>query len=326
MTTGDSFTLLVLGGGGAIGSAIASEAVFAGHRVHATVRPGGSRSRQPALAGSTIHACDLACSEDLESLVARVEPDLLVMAALPPGHPVSGDAPRATFLQHTLAMQFALFRALERTGSRARLVLIGSSTVYGAGMSRIPSAPMHPQNFRGVAKASERLLAELLASELGRPLVELRVFCSYGRWMPRHRLLARLLRAALDGGRVPIAEGPLLRDWIHHSDVARAVLCSRELPQIVGPPTVINICTGELVDYRDVGGWLERICGRPLLAKEPFPGGDRMGEVLPGIPPIGNQLPGWAPRIGLESGLADMWKWATTSEGRRYLLEESDGN
>jgi nucleoside-diphosphate-sugar epimerase len=276
------------------------------------------------LAGSSVHTCELASSEALESLVARVEPELVVMAAVPSGHPVSGDVQRATYLQHTMAMQFALFRALDRTGSQARLVLIGSSTVYGAGLARNPLAPMRPQSFRGVAKASERLLAELLAAEQGRQLVELRVFCGYGRWMPRQRLLARLLRAALDGSRVPIAAGPLPRDWIHHSDIGRAVLCSLDLPPMAGPPTVINVCSGELVDCHDVSQRLERICGRPLIAEEPFPGGDRMGEVLPGIPPAADELPGWTRRIDLDTGLTDLWHWAVSPEGRSYLLEESD--
>ena len=254
----------------------------------------------------------------------RAAPDVVVMAAGLPGYPVSGDGPRAAYLHLILAMQFALFRALQRSGSPARIVLIGGSTVYGAGLPRDPPAPMHPQNFRGVAKAVERLLAERLAAEQGRALQELRVFCAYGRWMARERLLTRLLRAALEGGRVLVSTAPLPRDWIHHDDIARAVLCTQALPSD-GGPRVINLCSGTLVDHHDVIRRIEKLCGRTLVAAEPFPGGDRMGQVLSGIPPPPGDLPGWSRRVDLDTGLVDLWRWATTSEGRRYLLEERDG-
>jgi nucleoside-diphosphate-sugar epimerase len=322
MKSTSASSLLVLGAGGAIGSATVAQAVQAGCQVHATVRPGGNRSRLPLLQGSQIHEADIADTQSLRTVIVNAQPSVLVMAAAPPAHPGPTKVEREMHLQHILAMQFALFDALEQCGCQAAVVLIGSSTVYGAGMVRDPLGPMRPQNVRGVAKAAEWILAQQLAAEQNRLLLELRVFCAYGRWMRRERLLTKALQAALTGEKIRLTATPLPRDWIHHDDIGRAVMSAVQAIGHGSTSQVINLCSGTVVDCHDVIRRLEALCGRSLVDSSPFPGGDKMGEVLAGVRSLERDLPGWVIRVDLDSGLRDLWHWALSEEGRHYLLDE----
>jgi nucleoside-diphosphate-sugar epimerase len=324
MTSCNFSPILVLGAGGAIGSATVAQAVGAGLQVHSTVRPGGNRSRLPLLRVSQIHEVDLADVGSLQTVLVKAQPAVVVMAAVPPSHPGPTSADRQLHIQRILAMQFVLFEALEHSGCRAPVILIGSSSVYGAGMVRDPLGPLRPQNMRGVAKATEWILVQQLAAEQNRPLLELRVFCAYGRWMRRERLVTKALQAALKREKVRLAATPLPRDWIHHEDIGRAVISAVETIGRKSQAKVINLCSGILVDCHDVIRQLEKLCGGSLVDTSPFPGGDRMGDVLAGMPPLEQDLPGWSVRVDLNSGLQDLWKWAQSEEGRRYLLEEGN--
>lgn len=315
-------SILVLGAGGAIGSAVVAQAIAAGMQVDATVRPGGDRSRLPLLQGSQIHPVDLANSVSLEAVLIKTKPTVVVMAAVPPAHPGPTRLERELALQRILGMQFTLFEALDRSGCRAPIILIGSSTVYGAGMVRVPLGPMRPQNMRGVAKAAEWILAQQLAAEQSRALIELRVFCAYGRWMRKDRLLTRALQAALTGRTVQLARSPLPRDWIHHDDIGRAVVqAGLKILQHTGSQA-INLCSGSLMDCHEVIRRVEVLCGRSLVDPTPFSGGDRMGDVLAGIPPTEQELPGWKIQVEFENGLQDLWQWALSQEGQQYLIED----
>ena len=324
MKSTNSSTMLVMGAGGAIGSATVAQAVEAGFRVHATIRPQGNKSRLPLLQGSVIHEVDLTDVESLRLLLVKAQPAVVVMAAVPPSHPGPTRTERELHLQHILTMQFSLFEALEQSECQAPVIMIGSSTVYGAEMVRDPAAPIQPQNMRGVAKAAEWILAQQLAAEQNRPLLEMRVFCAYGRWMRRDRLLTKALQAALTGNQVRLVAMPLPRDWIHQEDIGRAVMSAVPTIGLSSTPRVINLCSGTVVDCHAVISRLESLFGRSLVDSYPFPGGDRMGHVLAGVPPTERDLPGWRIRVDLDSGLRDLWRWALSEEGRRYLLEEGN--
>ena len=51
------------------------------------------------------------------------------MAAVPPSHPGPTSADRQLHIQRILAMQFVLFEALEHSGCRAPVILIGSDAL-----------------------------------------------------------------------------------------------------------------------------------------------------------------------------------------------------
>lgn len=310
--------LLVLGGGGAIGSAIARLALACGARVDVAVRPGCDASRLATLGGATVHDCDLRDRAALTALVRRVAPSLVVAAEFTRGHP---GLPRARFeaLESMVHVLLALFEALREVRFPGRLVILGSWLAYGeGGAPRHPRDPLRPRAFRGAVKAAESVLAAQMAAEFGIALTELRVFSGYGPYIQRDRLLACLLRAALGGPRVAISAEPRPRDWIYYEDIARACLAAERVEE--RDPTVFNVCSGELAGSDRVASLLEAATGRSLVADVPFTGEDRCGDVQPGVLPAPEEGLDWRPRLDLATGLAACWEWARTAEGRHYLL------
>ncbi len=197
--------LLVLGASGAIGAAVANDAVSAGWEVSAGVRDRQSYTRRPLAKCVSLHTCDLSRLDEVRSLVGAVMPDLVVMAAFPPGHPCTPDERRSS-LTDNLAIHLAVCEAMAAVADRCRLVSLGSSTAYGKGNeTRDPRGVMAPNTFRGAVKAAESLAVSTMARLHQFPCTELRIFCAYGPWMSHDRVLTRLLKAALTSTRVPLS-------------------------------------------------------------------------------------------------------------------------
>jgi len=313
--------LLVLGASGAIGAAVANDAVSAGWDVSAGVRDRHSSTRRPLANCVSLHVCDLSRLDEVRSLFGVVMPELVVMAASPPGHPCTSGERRSSVTDN-LAIHLAVCEAMAGVADRCRLVTLGSSTAYGQGNeTRDPQGVMAPNTFKGAVKATESITVSTMARVHQFPCTELRIFCAYGPWMSHDRVLTRLLKAALTSTRVPLSAAPLPRDWVHHHDIARACLSAAEID--TREPTVFNLCSGQLRDVREVANILEAITGCELIAESPYPGPDRLGAVMPGMRPADEHGFSWRPHIELEAGIEACWRWARTDPGRRYLLAET---
>lgn len=310
---------LIIGGNGAIGSAIARHADGQGIETHVGVRASPTVDRLTQHPAIRRHALDATDAASVGRVIRSVRPDWLVMTALPrSGHAPTQDARRALLL----GMCEGLLGVLD--GARnaefaGRLVWIGSAMSYGeGGQPRRTDAVLRPQTFRGAVKAAESLLAAQLAAESGIAMTEVRVFTGYGPYEQRERFVASVLRAALSGDRVRLAQVPGRRDWIHYDDIARACLAAMASPTM---PAVFNACSGRLHDTREVATLLETIVGKSLVADEIYPAGDCYGEVEPGQLPAPAEVD-WAPAISLLQGLEHCWAWARSASGRAYLLAE----
>ena len=309
----------MLGGGGAIGSAVLRRAAERGLEGHAVLRAGTSDERLDPCRGRVVsHRVDLADGEALGLLVRRVQPSVIVAAAFPPGH-ATADAVRRAHGSQMLANVFALFEALRARTGEVRLVLVGSAAAYGhQGGPCDPGRALRPQNFRGALKGAESLLTRQLAEEAGIPFVELRVFTAYGPYEQRDRLLPQLMRAALLGERVAILPEPRHRDWVHFEDVADACLAAAASHS--ADSAVFNVCSGPLHSVREAAEAVERIVGRTLIAEHSYSGRDHYGDAEPGLLPDAERFD-WTPRVAFEAGLVSYWAWARSEAGRRYLTQ-----
>ena len=313
--------VLIIGGNGAIGSAIARCVHAEGVETHAGLRDARRAERLSAHPGIAVHDVDATDAESVQRTLVRLRPDWVVMAALPQaGHAMHRQS-RQVLLSGMCSGLLGVLEGAHAAGFRGRMTWIGSAMCYGAGRGpRDVGAPMRPQSFRGAVKAAESLLAAQLAAQLDIALTEIRVFTGYGPYEQRERLVASLLRAALSGERVRLERIPGRRDWIHYDDIARACLASAVAP---GARGVFNACSGRLHDTREVATLLETIVGKPLVADEPYEQGDRYGDVEPGIVPDARDGLAWQPKVSLSEGLQRCWDWARSRDGRDYLLADS---
>lgn len=311
--------VLILGGGGAIGSAITRRAVARGFEAHAVVRESTRLVRPGIPLSDSVHRCEVSDSGALTGLVGRLRPDLIVQAAFPSGHARNDDHRRDLLLGMCEGV-LGLMTALRNARFEGRLALLGSAMSYGNGEGpRRPDDPLRPETFRGAVKASESTLAAQMANEFGLSLTELRIFTGYGPFEQRERLLPQLLRAALTAERVRLTAQPFYRDWVHYDDIADACFAAADSAR--RKASVFNVCWGRLVSTHQVAAMVADLAGRELVAKEPFDAGDQYGRAEAGVLPTPSEGLEWQPRITLEVGLRQCWEWARSREGSTYLLE-----
>jgi len=312
---------LIIGGAGAIGAAVARHAVDAGIETHVGIRPSSNPERLLPHPRVHRHALDAGDGESLARVLRAVRPDWVLMAAMTAGHPVDA-AQRRTQLLASCTQALALMEAAHATAFAGTMTWLGSFMCYGqgdGGTVRRVDAALRPTTFRGAAKAAESIVVAQLAGQFGIPVTELRVSTAYGPWEQRERLVPSLMRAALQRQRVPVATTSAHRDWIHYEDIARACIASAARDPDGAMHRVVNGCRGRMHQARDVAMLASEITGVPLIDTAPFTGENHYGEATTGELP-GDRF-GWTPRIDLEAGLEDCWRWANTAAGRAYLLQ-----
>lgn len=301
--------VLVTGAAGFVGVNLCARLAREGGAIHGTVRPEGNAWRQDALeAVATVHTADLADTETVRRLIHAIRPTVVVHAAGPAAydHQTWSAGARDGILPIA-----HLFDALgELPAPRPpRIVLLGSSLVYGAAAEAHPeSSPLAPRSMRGTLKAAESGLAHAAARASGLPLVELRLFSVYGPWEPLHRLVPMAIRAALTGEELPLTRPDLRRDFVFVEDVADA--CLRAIATECVEAGVINIGSGQEVANEELVETVGEVVGRPV-------------RFLPGAyAPQATDTPhwradidraatllGWRPRHSLAEGLAATVPW-----------------
>jgi nucleoside-diphosphate-sugar epimerase len=292
--------VLVTGAGGFVGLHLARAFRADGGEVHAVVRPGGSRWRLGALAAEAeVHEADLVERAAVETLVARVRPELVVHAAAR-----SAYAPRdlAAALAGSATATANLLGALRGTG--ARFLLAGSATVYGPGAAlRRECDPLRPSTLRGTEKACAALLLAEAARGDGIDAGELRLFAVYGPWEAPDRLVPSAVRAALDGAPLPLTGAGVARDFVFAGDVAGAFLAAARLGEPLAG-RVWNVGSGVATTNEEVVAAIEAAVGRPI-ARRPgaHPGGANDLGLLADPARAAREL-SWRATTPLASGLA----------------------
>jgi nucleoside-diphosphate-sugar epimerase len=290
--------VLVTGISGFIGHHVIAPLKTRGFEIHGSSRAGVSQS------GKTTHAIDLLASNAPAELIARVKPTYLLHLAW-----VSNPG-RAMMSQENDAWADAsieLFRAFVRTGGR-RAVFAGSSAEYDWNheLLRESETPLKPRTAYGVAKNRVGQGVEAEAARSGVGTAWARVFFLYGPHEPPGRLVSEVAAGLVAGRRVETTEGSQERDFLHVAEAAEALVGLLD-SNVTGP---INIASGECVPVRQVVETLGRISGRAdLLAigERPVPP-DEPKRLAADVSRLKEEL-GFAPRYGLEDGLAATLQW-----------------
>ncbi len=299
--------LAVTGSTGFLGRRLVAAALAQGHAVRALVRAG-----RPAPAGVEPVAGDLGDAAALRRLVAGAEA-VLHLAAV---GVQSRDRDWARMVAVDVAQPLVLAEAAAAAGAR---VLVAAGTVLEyRGHGRLPGAPApagaacaeddatEPADPYGAAKAAGGLVLRARARELGLPCWYLRVASLYGPGDDPQKLLPAALAAARAGAPFEMTAGEQVREWLHVDDAAAAFLVAAG----AAPPpggALLNVGTGEGRPLAEVVARAFAACGADAgllrLGARPY----RAGEVhrLVMDPARARALlPGWAPRTGIDAGLA----------------------
>jgi len=182
--------------------------------------------------------------------------------------------------------------------------------------------PCLPKNPYGIQKLSaEHYLRVLCASQACSASI-LRISTAYG-WVAKsgdqQGFINLAIAAAVEGRPVRLVGDPdNVRDFVHRSDVAQALLlASLEKPQL-GELKIVNIASGVGTSIREVLGLIEMELGRPITIKHEYP---KESSGLPAFSVLditrARDLLGWSPtidlRTGIRSGIKELCKRASAA-------------
>ncbi len=310
--------VLVLGGGGFIGARICQELLAVGHEVTVFERPrvrwivdvaGGERVRW--LEGDFANPLDVAAAVTGQQQVIH-----LISTVLPQS---SNDNP-VYDVETNLIGTLHLLAAARNEGVVRIIFASSGGTVYGAPqIVPIPeSHPTEPHCSYGITKLAIEKYLNLYEYLHGVDYRVLRIANPFGEGqnpLGRQGAVAVFTHKALLNEPIEIwGDGSVVRDYIHVTDVALAVLAAM---QHQGEERIFNIGSGEGKSLREIVASLECALGRPVSCSyRPARSLDVPSSVLC-IDRAARHL-AWRPLTDFSTGLARTIAWQRKlEEGRR---------
>jgi dTDP-glucose 4,6-dehydratase len=196
-----------------------------------------------------------------------------------------------------------------RTAGVGRFVHVSTDEVYGSieHGSWTEDWPVAPNSPYAASKAGSDLLALAAHRTHGLDVVVTRCSNNYGPYQFPEKVIPLFVTNLLDGQQVPLyGDGGNIRDWLHVEDHCRGIQMVLEKGR---PGEIYHIGGGTEFTNRELTERLLAACGADRDMVRPVPdrkGHDRRYSL--DITKIGEEL-GYAPRIGIQEGLATTVAW-----------------
>jgi len=294
--------VLITGGAGFLGAALANRLVREGHTVLALddLTAGDPRRLAPEV---LLTRGDVRDVPKLWTLLQGVDCvyHLAARVRVPESIYYPGD-----YNAVNVGGTVALMEAVRDTGVR-RVVFTSSGALYGeqAHQPIAEDQPPNPNSPYGVSKIAAEHYVSTLGALYQIETVALRIFNAYGPGQdlpPSYPpVIPQLLRQAQTGGSLVIfGDGTQSRDFIYVEDVVDALVLAATAGEV--NRAVINIGSGQEISINDLTACVARITGRRLniLYNRGQSGG--VSRLVADVR-LAERLLGWRPRTSLEQGL-----------------------
>lgn len=309
---------LVLGGHGFIGSHLISHLLAAGQSVRCfdlpSTKPLGvfelEHPKLELVGGDFNNECDL--DEALQGCNVCYH---LVSTTLPK----SSNSNPVFDIRTNLVGTVQLLQLCIKNGVRKIVFVSSGGTVYGT-PKYTPITEDHPVNpicSYGITKLAIEKYLEMFRLLHGLDYTVLRLANPYGEFQRTHAsqgAVAVFLGKALRGEPIEIwGDGSVIRDYIHISDVTRALYLAAKTPD--NAHRVFNIGSGVGKDLNTLLMVIEEVMGRSLsVLYDEARGFDVPVSVLD----IGlaDKFLGWRPQIGFSDGVNQFHEWLTKDKER----------
>jgi GDP-4-dehydro-6-deoxy-D-mannose reductase len=225
-----------------------------GHRVTGLdLRP----EAPPWLEPERYAALDLGDSTGVERAARAMAPDAVVHLAGQSSAAASFREPEATFRQN-LGSALGLLEGLRRAGARPRVLLVGTSEVYGPQPSPEPvgeDAPLNVVSPYGASKLAAETVGRTYARDFGLPVALIRPFSHTGPGQDARFALSSFARQIAEAeragrpGSMKVGNLEVVRDYLDVRDVTTAY---RVLLERAEAGAVYNIASGEGHRMRDL--------------------------------------------------------------------------
>lgn len=315
--------VLVTGGAGYIGSAVADELLKAGHQV--VVFDNLSRGhRQAVPKNAELIVADLADRDRLEQVFGTCAIDAVMHFAALIEAGESMKAPEKFFRNNT-SNALTLLETMLPAGVK-RFVFSSTAALFG-NPERTPieeDDPLRPTNAYGESKLLVERMLTWFHQVHGLRYASLRYFNAAGAagldrgeaHQPETHLIPRILNVALGrlehvsifGTDYPTPDGTCIRDYIHVSDLAVAHLLALNALENSSELTY-NLGNGEGFSVRQVVEVARKVTGHPIpVIESPRRPGDP-AVLIASSTKIRREL-GWQPKFPeLENIIDSAWRW-----------------
>jgi UDP-glucose 4-epimerase len=296
---------LVTGGGGFIGSHIATALVERGHHVRVLDNfTTGHRHNLDHLA-DRVHLIDGSVTDSAAVAQAVQGIDVIYHQAALASVPRSVAAPLDTHAACATGTLNLLDAA--RQGGVRRVVYAASSSAYGEQkaplkLENLMPAPISPY---AAAKLAGEFYCQAFTATYGLETVALRYFNVFGpRQDPQGAYAAVIPKFIVEmlAGRRPtiFGDGKQSRDFVYVGDVVAANLLAAEAPKAIG--RTINVASGRQWSLLDLVAMMNRILQTDL---QPILAAPRVGDVRDSLADISlaAELLEYQPKVSLEEGL-----------------------
>jgi dTDP-glucose 4,6-dehydratase len=226
--------VLVTGGLGFIGSAFVRLLINETDHAVVNVDKISYSSTEGSVAGATnskrycFQRCDLADRDAVQELVETVQPDAIVHLAAESHVDRSIDGPGA-FLESNVVGTFNLLESARAVPGLRRFVHVSTDEVFGT--LDISAAPFNedtaydPRSPYSATKAASDHLARAWGETYDLPVCVTNCSNNYGPYQFPEKMIPLMVIQAWHGQKLPVyGDGTNLRDWLHVSDHAWALL------------------------------------------------------------------------------------------------------
>lgn len=302
--------VLVTGGVGFLGFAVARLLHARGDDIHVIVRPSTAASRLGALPeGITVHGADLANPSTASKAIESSRPEVVIHAASSHGHAMSSEQRLAAWRDDVIGT-VVLLESLRRNLPDL-FVHVGSSLVYRPSSGPLgENAALGPETLRGATNLAAATAVEQWSLEGGIPAVVVRPFSVYGPGQDETMVIPVLLRSLASGSPFAIASAESRRDFVHIDDVARCIVLAASQPANEVP--VLNVGTGVETSIKELIEIAERVTGMTVVpARDPHPPTPPSRPHWRADPSLASTVLGWTADISLEEGLSMLWRART---------------
>ncbi len=299
-------TALVTGGCGFIGTNLVSMLVEAGRpvRVFDNLSVGSREALEPFGDSVELVVGDI---RDLDALTAACEnAEVVFHLAAQPGVIPSIDDPETDFHINAGGAFNALLAAQRQDVTS--FVFVSSNAVVGEfGPDTDETTTPRPLSPYGASKMAGEAYCSAFGGAYGMHTVALRFANAYGpNSTHKQSAIAKFIRLVMSGEKLVIyGDGKQVRDYIHVSDLCRAMMLAAER-DVAGE--VLHIASGQGTSVLELVELLGNVVGRDLaVVHEPR----REGEAFRIAPAVGKakRLLGFEAQMSLAQGLAETYAW-----------------
>ncbi len=300
---------LVTGGGGFIGSNVASRLLTVGHNVVVLDNfSTGYRVNVESLAGAETVDGDVRDGELVARLVRDADVVFHLAASVGNSRSIADPVDDA---EVNLVGTLRLLEGMRRSDTCRRIVYSSSAGIFGQ-LKHLPIAedhPLDPDSPYGVSKLGGEKVCLAYTRLYDLQAVCLRYFNVYGvnqRYDAYGNVIPIFVHQLLSGQTLTIfSDGEQTRDFVNVADVAEANLRAAA----ADASGAFNIASGKSITINGLVDLLAEVSG--LTPKLEY-GPPRKGDVRDSLADVSaaRDTLGWAPNVGLREGLREYVEWS----------------